>query len=276
MAEDYEARANVLKSLGIRRRGGDAAADEPAEADAPDADAPDESADESADPGPAVDTTPEPDAPEEPKAVAGLGIKRRARPTEERLAAEDDGGGNGAPAAPAAPGGLGIKLRKPGADHDHDHAQEAAAPTGPKRRLGNDQVAVILANYFRSRPGLILPDRVWDLKRTHGFYTGDGRAERKLFVGFEPALVLYTIPNYPEEIWPTFTKDYQTIDPGLHRQPKFLADGFIVDEPYNTLGESYMYVVFRADGQPLDLDATAEPEEPTKPKATGLGIKRRK
>jgi hypothetical protein len=260
MAEDYEARANLLKSLGIRRRGGDAASADEGD-DAHDAD------DAGDDPGPAVET----DVADEPKAVSGLGIKRRARPSSDD--ADEDGGDD---AAPSAASGLGIKRRKPGAEPAHDHAHEAA-PAGPKRRLGSDQVAVMLASYFKARPDLQLPDRVWDLQRTFGFYQGDGRPERKLIVGFEPALVLYTIPTYPEGIWPTHTKDYQPIDPGLHRQPTFVKDGFIVDEPYNTLGEGYMYVVFRSDGQPLELETTTPDDEAAaRPKATGLGIKRRK
>lgn len=270
MAEDYEARANVLKSLGVRRRSGDASEPDPVAEDA-------EAAEGADDPGPAVDTAvdePEAEAaPEEPKAIAGLGIKRRARPEakdDDEPAGDDEG-------APAAASGLGIKRRKAGAEPAHDHAHEVA-PAGPKRRLGSDQCAVMMASYFKARPDLELPDRVWDLQRTYGFYQGDGRPERKMVVGWEPALVLYTIPTYPEGIWPTHTKDYKPIDPGLHRQPKFVKDGFIVDEPYNTLGEGYMYVVFKADGEPLDLDATTPADEPaeTKPRASGLGIKRRK
>ncbi|MBX3467652.1 MAG: hypothetical protein KF878_12275 [Planctomycetes bacterium] len=287
MAED-DARGNVLRSLGVSRRRPDAAGDaagatdEDAAGDGP-ADAAGEQ-DGGADPAPA-DEAPADDAPAEangePKAVSGLGIKRRRPPTAERPAAADPD----APASPASTGGgLGITRRKPGAAPEQaapassKPANDADKAEGPARRpLGNDQVAVILANYFRGRPGLELPPRVYQLKRTHGFYTGDGRPERKLTVGFEPALVLYVIPVYPEEIWPTFTKDYKPIDPGLHRQPKFVADGFVVDAPYNILGEGYIYVAFRSDGQPLELPGPSGAQEPAPEAASlGLGIRRRK
>ncbi|MCO5171648.1 MAG: hypothetical protein M9894_35545 [Planctomycetes bacterium] len=269
MAED-DARGNVLRSLGVSRRRG------PEESAGDGADAPTGAgADDAADAGaPADDAAPAPaeeaGANGEPKAVSGLGIKRRRPPTAERPAASD-------PDAPAsAAGGLGITRRKPGAAPERAEAAPAAAGAA-RRPLGNDQAAVILASYFRGRPDLELPPRLWELKRTHGFYTGDGRPERKLVVGFEPALVLYVIPVYPEEIWPTYTKDYKPIDPGLHRQPKFVSDGFVVDAPYNILGEGYMYVAFRSDGQPLELPGPSSAQEPA-PEATslGLGIRRRK
>lgn len=272
MAED-DARGNVLRSLGVSRRRPDAAGDAGGAGDDP-ADAAGEQ-DGAADPAPA-DDAPADEAPAEangePKAVSGLGIKRRRPPTAERPAAAD-------PDAPASPGGgLGITRRKPGAAPEPVAPDKDDKAEGPARRpLGNDQVAVILANYFRGRPGLELPPRVYELKRTHGFYTGDGRPERKLTVGFEPALVLYVIPVYPEEIWPTFTKDYKPIDPGLHRQPKFVADGFVVDAPYNILGEGYIYVAFRSDGQPLELPGPSGAQEPAPEAASlGLGIRRRK
>lgn len=278
---DEDARANVLKSLGVARRrapdaGAEAAGDVEPAADGGDA----------ADAADAAE--PDPAAPAEGAVISGLGIKRRKPATGERPAAkleEDEGAADGANGAAATGGtGLGIKRRKApeggGAAAAPENAA-APAPTGPRRRLGNDQAAMILANYFKGRPKLELPDRVWDLKKTHGQYMGDGRAERKLFIGFEPALVLYVIPVYPENIWPKVVKEkdeYVSIDPGLHRQPRFVSDGFIVDGAYNELGESYLYVVFRSDGQPLELpDTTAHVDpEPKRGAATGLGIRRRK
>lgn len=264
---DEDARANVLKSLGVARRrapDGDGGA-EPAAAEA---DAP-----ATAPVGGAEGTT-----------ISGLGIKRRKPATDERPAAQlDDADAGGGAAAPPSGAGLGIKRRKgpDGGAAPSPGDASAEPPPGKRRRLGSDQAATILANYFRGRPNLELPDRVWDLKRTHGFYNGDGRPERKLFVGFEPALVLYVIPTYPERRWPEVVKqgdEWVSIDPGLHRQPRFTSDGFIVDEPYNELGEGYVYVAFQSDGQPLELPDTTAHVEPEKKRGAGagLGITRRK
>lgn len=276
---DEDARANVLKSLGVaRRRAPDAGAASDDEV------SPEAAGDDAAAPAATADAPP-PAA--EGATISGLGIKRRKatgeRPAAQVDDAEGEGGGNGA-SAPAAGTGLGIKRRK---GPDGGGAAPAGgdatpeAPAGKRRRLGSDQAATILANYFRGRPNLELPDRVWDLKRTHGFYNGDGRPERKLFVGFEPALVLYVIPCYPEKKWPDVVKqgdEWVSIDPGLHRQPRFTSDGFIVDEPYNELGEGYVYVAFQSDGQPLELADTTAHVEPERKRGagTGLGIKRRK
>lgn len=278
---DEDARANVLKSLGVgRRRAPDAAGSSASESGAG------ESSDDAADEGSSEEPAQaDASAPAEGATISGLGIKRRKPATAERPAAQvddEDGadqGGNGA--APAAGAGLGIKRRKGPEGGAAAPEQAAGAPAKPRRRLGSDQASTILANYFRARPNLELPDRVWDLKRTHGFYQGDGRPERKLVVGFEPALVLYVIPGYPEKIWPEVVKqgdEWVSIDPGLHRQPRFSSDGFIVDEPYNELGEGYVYVAFRSDGQPLELPDTTAHVEPERKRSagTGLGIKRRK
>lgn len=275
---DEDARANVLKSLGVaRRRAPDAVASSDDEAE------PEAAGDDAAAPAATADA-PAPEA-AAGATISGLGIKRRKPATTERPAAQvDDAQGDEAPAAPAGASGLGIKRRKGpdgGAAPAAADAGVEAPPAGKRRRLGSDQAATILANYFRGRPNLELPDRVWDLKRTHGFYNGDGRPERKLFVGFEPALVLYVIPCYPEKKWPDVVKqgdEWVSIDPGLHRQPRFTSEGFIVDEPYNELGEGYVYVAFQSDGQPLELADTTAHVEPERKRGAGagLGIKRRK
>lgn len=263
---DDDARANLLKGLGVARR-----RDASASASSDDADGEAE-ADDEAEAG--ADEVGEPaDDPAKGAVASGLGIRRR-KPTG---AAAEGAPANGGAAAEAPGSGLGIKRRK-APEGGPAHAEDEPAATKPRRKLGNDQVAVILANYFRGRPLLELPERVFELKRTHGFYNGDDRPERKLVVGFEPALVLYVLPVYPEDIYPTYVpKTYEPIDPGLHRQPKFVADGFIVDQPYNVLGESYLYVAFRSDGQPLELPDTSAHVEPVrKTSSLGLGIKRRK
>lgn len=268
---DDDARANVLKGLGVARRRDASASSESSttESSADEAEAGDEEAAEAEPVGA--------DAPAQGAVAPGLGIRRRVKPgaTPDPDADADV---PGAPAAaPDAGSGLGIKRRK--APEGGAAARDDEAPEPKKRRkLGNDQVAVMLANYFRGRPLLELPERVFELKRTHGFYNGDDRPERKLVVGFEPALVLYLLPVYPEDIWPTHTpKTFEVIDPGLHRQPRFVADGFIVDHPYNLMGESYLYVAFKSDGQPLELPDTSAHVEPVRKSAgLGLGIKRRK
>jgi hypothetical protein len=219
----------------------------------------------------------------QPVAVTGLGIKRR-RPPE-------------APARRGAAGAEAEGAEAEGAEAPVDGVAKPAgaepgAPGSPAipatRRLGSDQASVFLANYFKVRPEMrqTLPERTFLLKRTHGFYTGDGREQRKIFVGFEPALVVYTLPTFPEQLpeytqpknkgdWKTFQAEL--IDPGLHRQPTFAEDGFVVDAPFNVLGDSYVYVVFQSDGQPL-VDAPVVEEEAAPTRGTGgggLGIKRR-
>lgn len=267
MAEDD--RGKVLKGLGIKRRrpAGDAPQAEPA-ADAPQADASEAG-----------------EAPPEKKAIAGLGIKRRARPAEGEQKKKDGGGGGS---------GLGIKRRSGRQKAEAEPEPAEAEAKGKKKKkkkkvdklkgkLGNDECAVLLRNHFLCRPDLVdlLPPRIWELKRTFGHYAGDGREERKIPIGWEPAFVLYTIPSYPD-VQPTFTKDWKIQDPGPHRQPEFVEDGFVVDEDFNEIGEWYYYIVFRSDGKPLEAAPPAEekqPEQTKKDKARsglGLGIRRRR
>lgn len=260
---------DVFKSLGIRRRSRpDSAGGEPA--------AGAESAGEAA-------------GAEGRKSFSGLGIKRRrsgpqATITEEELAAEDaaasedsppQAGGSGAPRGSAlAPSSGSVEVI------------DVLAPL--RGKLGSDQTAVLLANYLRGRPALIerLPARLWELKRTHGRYLGDGRVERTLPIGFRPALVLYTLPLYADGP-PEFTKTGELIDPGIHAQPTYSDAGFAVGHTYNRLGDFYVYVVFQDDGQALEWPpAPGKKQErargrdagPKDPDSLGrsLGIKRRK
>jgi hypothetical protein len=262
MADD-----DVRKGLGIKRR---------------------RPADTATDDGPAA----------EPKASgSGLGIKRRSGPSVA------DDSGESAPAAPKGGGsGLGIKRRSgptAGADGSAGGADAAApaedaAPPEPevfdpllkwRPKLGNDDTGVQLANHFRHRTELpdMLPPRCWELQRTHGRYSGDGRAEREIKIGWKPAMVMFTIPVYPDGP-PSFDKKWQLVEPGLHRQPKFTENGFVVEGRLNVVGDWYCYIVWRCDGEPLEF---TEPEDPrakaqakaqTKPKGSGpsLGITRRK
>jgi hypothetical protein len=291
MADD-DARANVLKSLGISRRrsGEDGGAGEAAEAEPPavPAEPPVVTAVTDAIEGGAAPVV----AP--PAVDAALGVRRRsgaaaAAPVKDKDEAKSadatipdakDGAKNG-DAGDARAAALGIKRRKSGAVAAADEAAlEAAAPAEERPKYGNDQAAIMLSNYFKGRPAMLehFPPRAFELKRTHGFYNGDGRADRKIFVGFEPALVLFVIPVYPEAIYPTYEKGdwHHPIDPGLHRQPRFEKDGFVVDEAYNTLGDGYVYVVFKSDGEPLVAAPVEETKAPERPKAGGLGIRRRK
>lgn len=283
---DEEARAKLLASMGIKRRSG-AAADDEADDASPGATADDPDADDGGmapaepEPRPAAAATAEPEAPKK-DARAGLGLgSRRAKPDAAPQRGED-----GAPA-------------KAGDAAKKDEQKAADAPAGEKApptvRLGNDECATLLANYFKVRPNMrevyekTLP-RLFELKRTHGRYIGDGRPERKLWVGFEPAYVLFTIPAFLplEGHQPTVEKSSGAVvwPDAFNPQPRFVQDGFIVTEQdpngdplYNKLGDWYLYVVFRSDGQPLDLDEAAEraqKKKPAKKAAKGLGVKRRK
>ena len=270
MGEDD--RGNVLKGLGVKRRrsgGGDApeGSAEPA---------PDEQS------ATATEASPAEAGAAARGASSGLGIKRRSGPSAAPSDASADGSSDGAGAADedAAASGLGIKRRS--ATRRDAAAPASDAPPDPlapiRGKLGNDETAVLLMNHFRSRPDLpaMLPQRLWELKRTHGYYIGDGRTERKITIGWEPAHVLFTLPTYPDGP-PSFTKDWKRIEPGPNRQPGFTPDGFQVDLPYNLLGEWYFYVVFRADGQPLEEAPPEEPSADERPsRSLGLGIRRRK
>ena len=255
--------------------------------------------------------------------LKSLGIKRRSRPGAGASADEaPDAAGGAEPKAASGPG-LGLKRRRSGpqatiseaeleAEAESDAGapedwgpqapQSPASPASPagqvevidvlaplRGKLGSDQTAVLMANYLRGRPSLIerLPARLWELERTHGRYLGDGRVERTLPVGFRPALVLYTLPLYADGP-PAFTKTGELIDPGINSQPGFTDAGFRVGHAFNGLGDFYVYVVFKDDGQPLEwpADPTAKKErsrgkdgsEPKGGDALGrsLGIKRRK
>ncbi len=280
---DADSRGDVLKSLGVQRRR--AGGEEPAAAEAA-----------AAVEAPAA----------EPPAATGLGIKRR-RPAED----EPEGGGASKPGGGGA-AGLGIKRRRPageqadgGAAPEADKggaglgikrrkeaqepvAEEAAAaelppdPLAPVRgKLGNDECALLLANFLRTRPDLIeenkLPERLWELQRTHGRYLGDGRPERKIPIGWRPAYVLFTLPAYPDGP-PTYNKaDWTFTQPGPNRQPHMVDDGFVVDARYNLPGEWFFYVVFKDDGQPLETAPAEEPAAaPRERSGTGLGIRRRR
>lgn len=262
MAKD---RGDILKGLGVQRRRAGAATE------AAPADEATESRD--ADEG----------ASEGPKEVKGLGIKRRSRGDSGRQ--QGEGGG----------AGLGIERR--GGDSESEGssegddapaAAEQASPLGAaKGKLGSDDTAVMLANHFKCRPDLPakIPARVWDLHRTHGRYAGDGRAEREIVVGWEPAYVLWIIPSWPEGT-PQFEKKppFKIIDPGPPPQPRFTEQGYVVQASLNEVGEWYYYVVFRSDGEPI---VQPEPEPAAKQtqqrerskdeaRPRDLGIKRRR
>lgn len=263
MAKD---RGDILKGLGVKRRRGGGATEAPAdEADAADASSDDE------------------DEGEGPKEVKGLGIKRRRS------------GGDSGRQGKSGGGGLGIKRRSGGGDAGQDDSSDEAqappqkaSPLGAaKGKLGSDDTAVMLANHFKCRPDLPakIPARVWDLERTHGRFAGDGRAEREIVVGWEAAYVIWVIPAWPGGPPEFETKPpFKMIDRGPPPQPRFSEQGFVVDESLNELGEWYYYVVFRSDGEPIELPQP-EPETKTKKKRKqrqdgakprGLGIKRRR
>jgi len=158
-----------------------------------------------------------------------------------------------------------------------------AAPAAPASVLGNDETSLMLATFFKTRPALReqVPPRAFQLHRTHGRYIGDGRAQRTIKIGFRPSLVLFTVPPYLDGQMPRVERDGTLIDPPLHRQPTFVDEGFVVDEPFNITGDFFLYVVFKDDGQPLEL----EQADPKKKRgrgseggevAKGLGIRRRK
>lgn len=263
MADD--ARGNVLKGLGVKRRreGGD---DEPAEAKA--------------------EPTPK-------KASSGppLGIRRRGAAAEE--AADDDADaadeaeeGDEAADASAAPSAGAASALGIQAAPDHDPAGPPDPLAEVRPRLGNTETSVVLTNYFKSRPGIIphLPPRLLDLERTHGLYQGNGQPARRLKLGWRPAVVIWTIPTYPDGPPEIVKSTGQAIDPGLNRQPLMHDDGFEVDGWYNVMGDTYVYIAFKDDGQPLlppepqdKRGRRARGEGETKKTTSGpkLGIKRR-
>ncbi|MGE0709557.1 MAG: hypothetical protein AB7N76_20855 [Planctomycetota bacterium] len=311
MADD--ARQDILKGLGVKRRRGDEASadaavqapEDPAAAESSDGGAATESAEtESAETESAEAPAAEALAAEAPAAEPpardkdlgrSLGIKRRsganAQPSSSssgRTTGSSTGLGfkrrgesarqeqqQAAPAGDAAAGDAAAE------DEDDDDWVDPLAPV--RGKLGSDDTAVMLANHFRTRTELmtLIPPRVLELERTHGHYGGDGRKGRLINVGWEPAYVLFTIPAYPDGP-PKFTKDWKPIEPGPPRQPRFTAEGFVVPARLNRLGEWYVYVVFRSDGQPLEPGA--EPAAPEQQKKTqkqddtrrGLGIRRRR
>ena len=219
---------------------------------------------------PPADSTPsQGDAAEAPASDIrrGLGIKRRSGATSGRAPAADaPAEATGAPASEA---------------QEAEAGAQPEAASGPN--LGNDLTANILRNHFKFRTELMdkLPERLFSLKRTHGRYTGDGREQRKLTVGFKPSLVLYVIPPYGIDAPVKFTtKGF--VEPGLHRQPAFEEEGFVVDGAFNQIGDMYMYVAFEDDGQPLETQEQSRKSrrgrssESGRSSSLGLGIKRRK
>lgn len=260
-------RGDILKGLGVKRRRGGAT-------EAP----PEDEASEPSGDGASDD--------EGPKEVKGLGIKRRRA----------GGGGGGGGQAPGGPGGArggasaaSVQTKREAAESGEGSAEvvEANSALGPARgKLGSDDTAVMLANHFKCRPDLPhkIPARVWDLHRTHGRYSGDGRREREIVVGWEAAYVVWVIPAWPEG-QPTFEKKppFKMIDPGPPPQPRFTERGFVVDAGLNELGEWYYYVVFRSDGEPIQLPEPEPAKAERKPqkrkdeaRPRGLGIKRRR
>ena len=238
MADD---RGDVLKGLGVRRR-------------------------RKPDPDEAVDADEADEAPKKSDSL-GLGIKRRRKPGESSDDAKPASGGTGLgikrrkksgeqPAATSS--GLGIK-RRSGRAEAVGEEPAAPAPVQPwKGKLGSDDTAVMLANHFKARPKLAatLPVPIWDLYRTHGRYLGDGRPERKIQCGWEPAFVLYTLPSYPDGapqvdpktskfVFPNGTPAYDPktrtiLEPGPNRQPAFAEDGFVVRQHLNEAGEWWL------------------------------------
>jgi hypothetical protein len=245
--------------------------------------------------------------------IPGLGIKRR-KPADAGRPARDPKPADAK--AEAKPGDA-----KPG-DAKPGEAGAKPADAGPPKPLtpietrgcGSDQAAVLLAQLFRARPALRVeydpvpkmiggikpygkltraegarpvPEAAFKARRTHGFYQGDGRTERKLFVGFKPGLVVFTLPTYPDP--PVYVNHWKTkydaeqvevVDPGLNEQPRFVADGFVVGEAFNRMTEGYVYVAFEETDPPLlAVSPEAEPEAvaagSSSGRIPGLGVRRR-
>src|SRR5580658_5007421 len=103
-----------------------------------------------------------------------------------------------------------------------------------------DAARGILANFLTARSNVELPGHLSELEGLHGVYVGDGRPEREVQVGFEPAFVVYAVPVYPEPAGVPRPGAYQ---PALHAQPAYTRRGFKVDKTFNEAGVIHMFVV---------------------------------
>jgi hypothetical protein len=251
-----DGRKDILKSLGVKRRNRDQETDgEPSGG---------ETSDDETSAAEKTDTAKKEKRGKKPTSSGSsgpkLGIKRRSG----RAKAEAD-------AAAAAEAERENEDSQGDEGDEAEEAEDSKADATPKRvGLGSDNTAVILGSLFKVRPDLRpqIPPRAFALKRTNGRYIGDGRAERKLKIGFKPGLVVYTIPPYLDGEVPVVEKNGTVIHPPLHRQPRFEEDGFVVDEAFNIVGDWYVYVVFEDDGQPLD---PIRPEDKKKKRGRGRG-----
>src|SRR5262245_8853472 len=80
-----------------------------------------------------------------------------------------------------------------GAEPEKDKAPvDPALRPMPKLLPGHVQKA--LRNYYELRPAIELPERLFILQGTSGFYYGDSRPEREVLLGWRPAYVLFTMP----------------------------------------------------------------------------------
>lgn len=110
------------------------------------------------------------------------------------------------------------------------------------RNLGTDPASLLLLeilSHARSRrkesgeayPLPFAPELLAH-PRTHGFYLGDGRPTRAIKLGFEPAGVVFEVPDL-----------FEIADESLPL-PSMSDDGFIVSARFNQSGVLHRYVVF--------------------------------
>ena len=132
----------------------------------------------------------------------------------------------------------------------------AAVPRSERPSFGSDQTAVYLANFFRTRPNMKFDFALLEKARTHGYYTGDGRDERTLEIGFEPLHVLIVEPAFAQlgGGFPPTDHKGNFREPGPPPPPESQEKGFTVGPLYNKNGVYYRWVAWR--------DAPYEPGPP--------------
>ena len=105
-----------------------------------------------------------------------------------------------------------------------------------------------LENFIKARPNVQLPAHLDKLNGTHGMYTGDGKSEREVAIGFRPSFVVFVIPVFPDGV-PHPTDPKKPLDsywrPELHPQPVYTEKGFKVTEAFNKVGAAHIYVAWK-------------------------------
>jgi hypothetical protein len=180
--------------------------------------------------------------PEAPARDSVLGIRRRSPPAAAEKAASE----KAAPEKAERPASRTAEARAE--KRDATEKDKEAAPAAGAPKLGNATADQLLANILRSAEAAApymkgkyvrpFPEEYLAYEKTHGWYMGDGKGERKIKVGSQLAAVVYAIPTpwqFSQEKIPA---------------PVLTEDGFDVVADLNKIGFSYHYVAFKlGEGQ---------------------------